>query len=221
MATAHPRERLTRERIVDAALRIVDADGLDALSLRRQGQELGVEAMSLSHHVPNKSAMLGGVVELLLGRLGTPGVDGEWQEHPPALAWAYRRLAYAHPNAFPLIAMREHQTPQVRRLREHAAAICRRARATEEEGGAAFDTLAGFVSVVALFEIGGFFDVVGVDRPVHAPIPSSGARQLDDRHPNSAGGAQFAFGLEVVLDGLEGRFSARGEQDRNDMPEGE
>ena len=127
------REPLTTERIIAAALRIIDDEGLRALTMRRLGQALGVEAMSLYHHLPGKAAVLSGVAESLLSGLRLEeGNGGSWQERMRRLARAYRGLAHAHPNAFPLIVMREHQTPQVTRLLEltFASAATRALRKT-------------------------------------------------------------------------------------------
>src|SRR5690242_6604720 len=160
------REPLTSDRIIEAALRIIDEDGLRALTMRRLGQALGVEAMSLYHHLPGKAAVLSGVAEALLSGLRLEdAADGTWQDRMRRLARAYRGLAHAHPNAFPLIVMREHQTPQVTRLLELTARICRDAGASDADALNVFVTLGGFVSGFALFEIGGFFTLTGERSP--------------------------------------------------------
>ena len=72
MATqpAHPEPRLplSREKVLDAAIALADRDGIESLSMRRLGQELGVEAMSLYNHVANKDDILDGIVEIVLAR---------------------------------------------------------------------------------------------------------------------------------------------------------
>jgi len=79
--STHTRRPLSRLRIAQAALAIVDRDGLEALSMRRLGAELGVEGMAIYRHFPNKAAVLAGVVEVLLGELVIP---------PPSdVAWTY------------------------------------------------------------------------------------------------------------------------------------
>ena len=67
------REKLTRDRIIDAALVIMDDEGLDAVSMRRVGRELGVEAMSLYHHVRDKDDLLLGIRERVLSTFVGPG----------------------------------------------------------------------------------------------------------------------------------------------------
>lgn len=102
-----PRQPLTRERIVRAALELIDEAGLGALTMRRLGSALGVEAMSLYKHVANKDAILDGVRELLLADFAEslpsdPGVG--WRDDLARFARAYRALGRAHPEAFGLLA---------------------------------------------------------------------------------------------------------------------
>ena len=75
-----PREPLTRDRVLRAAVALADEDGLDALSMRRLGQRLGVEAMSLYNHVTNKDDVLFGMVELVLAEIENPPPGRPWKE---------------------------------------------------------------------------------------------------------------------------------------------
>ncbi|MBW8485948.1 TetR/AcrR family transcriptional regulator [Actinomadura parmotrematis] len=84
-ATERPRVPLSRRRVLRAAVAIADRDGLGALTMRRLAQELGVEAMSLYHHVASKEAVLDGVAELVLGEIvdaadgaGGPDPRDDW-----------------------------------------------------------------------------------------------------------------------------------------------
>src|ERR687891_2960838 len=92
------RRPLSRRRILEAAVRFVDREGLDALSMRKLGSELGVEAMSLYNHVPNKSALLDGMVEVLLGELEILSENYGWEERIREGYRAFRRLAHKHPD---------------------------------------------------------------------------------------------------------------------------
>jgi AcrR family transcriptional regulator len=100
------RPPLTRDAIVDAALALVDEGGLEALSMRAIGGRLGVQAMSLYHHVPNKAALLDAVHERLILSIELDLGDEEWTQALRGLAHAYRALALAHPQAFVLLATR-------------------------------------------------------------------------------------------------------------------
>ena len=93
-------ERLSREAILTAALRIVDDEGIDALTMRRLAATLEVNPMSLYHHLPNKAAVLGGLAELVFAGLEQPdpGDTVSWDEQLKVAARAYRNALRAHPN---------------------------------------------------------------------------------------------------------------------------
>src|SRR5947209_17549193 len=98
------RAPLTRSRIAQAALAIVDRDGLDTLSMRRLGAELGVEGMAVYRHFPNKAAVLAGVVEMLLAELVIPPPsDVPWQDVVREVSRAYRALRPRHPPGIPVL----------------------------------------------------------------------------------------------------------------------
>ena len=92
-------ERLNRERILEAALRIVDEEGMEALSMRRLGAELGVDPMSVYRHLPGKEAVVSGLVERVFSEMRPPPSGRvTWQERVRAWATAYVELARSHPN---------------------------------------------------------------------------------------------------------------------------
>jgi TetR/AcrR family tetracycline transcriptional repressor len=105
-AAGRPRageERLSRQAILEAALRIVDDEGLDAMTMRRLAATLGVNPMSIYHHLPNKAAVFAGLAELVFADLNNstpPDADAapEWREELIAAARAYRNALRAHPN---------------------------------------------------------------------------------------------------------------------------
>src|SRR5690242_8331789 len=99
--------RLTREKVLEAALTLVDRGGTEALSMRSLATELGVDAMSLYNHVANKEAVLDGIAELFLGRIGLPEPTGDWRADVRALATAFRHAAIQHPQAAPLVLTRQ------------------------------------------------------------------------------------------------------------------
>jgi TetR/AcrR family tetracycline transcriptional repressor len=104
-AAGRPRageERLSRQAILEAALRIVDDEGLDAMTMRRLAATLGVNPMSIYHHLPNKAAVFAGLAELVFADLNNsadPAAEsGQWQEELMGAARAYRNALRAHPN---------------------------------------------------------------------------------------------------------------------------
>jgi AcrR family transcriptional regulator len=92
-------ELLNQERILTAALHLVDAHGVEALSMRRLAAALGVDPMAIYRHLPDKRAVLAGVVRMVFAEFRVPNLPGEsWQPRVRAFAAAYRALARAHPN---------------------------------------------------------------------------------------------------------------------------
>jgi AcrR family transcriptional regulator len=105
------RTRLSRERILAAALRLVDSEGLDALTMRRLGQELRRDPMALYRYLPNRTALLDGVAERVLDEfvIATEGED--WQGELRRSAHNFRQLALAHRHVAPLLVTRPLSTP--------------------------------------------------------------------------------------------------------------
>ena len=105
---ARPRRALIeRRRVVEAALEIIDRDGLEAISIRRIGKELGVDGTSLYHHFADKDAILHGVRLLVLqeSRVGEfPLASESWQAYLTRTTAGYRTSLLRHPNAIPLLA---------------------------------------------------------------------------------------------------------------------
>jgi AcrR family transcriptional regulator len=98
---------LTRDELLDAALGIVDSDGLSALTMRRLGDVVGVEAMSLYHHVPNKQTLLDWTVDRMRAEMRLPETaPDDWADALEIIFVEYRRVLAAHPNMLPLAARR-------------------------------------------------------------------------------------------------------------------
>ena len=199
------RADLSRERIVIAAIELADEDGLEAVSMRRIGQRLGVEAMSLYNHIPNKDAVLDAMVDLLVGQIELPPDDASWRDAIRGRAVAARRMILAHPWAPRLIA----------------------ARSTTSR------SILGYLDgVVGAFAAAGFSNqlthdathlissrVLGFTQDIFDPnaIPPDGAALWMDAlgsgaYPRLAASLdgvthdderEFVFGLELILDGLE------------------
>ncbi|MGX1159188.1 TetR family transcriptional regulator [Arthrobacter sp. SLBN-100] len=103
--------RLSRELVLAKALELVDAEGLDALTMRRLGQELGRDPMSLYRYAENRAALLDGVSELVLNQLAIHPEDPDWKEQLRGIAHNLRLLALQHPNVVPLLVTRPLSTP--------------------------------------------------------------------------------------------------------------
>jgi len=113
------RVALDRQRILAAALALIDNDGLTKLTMRALGAALGVEAMSLYRYVPGREDLLDGVVETIIDEMYDdeniiPEPTDGWRDYLQRLAHGVRRIALAHPVAFPLIASRPPEAPWLR-----------------------------------------------------------------------------------------------------------
>src|SRR5687768_5829904 len=99
MSSMSVRQALDRRRILEAALRFVDANGLDALSMRKLGAELGVEAMALYYYLPNKAALVQGMLGLVLEELQlptAPPTGADWADLVRQAALSFRQLGLSH-----------------------------------------------------------------------------------------------------------------------------
>ncbi len=203
------RPPLSRRRILEAALRFVDSEGLEALSMRRLGAELGVEAMSLYNHVPNKEALLDGMVELLLGELELPPEDEGWERRVREAYRAFRRLAHEHPNVFPLLVVRPPDTMDGVWLVEEFLGTLRGAGFDPETSLYAFRALSSYASGYAMAEIRGFAMEPAGARLGASSLPSEdfpNIHELDDRLERVDHDAEFEFGLDLILAGLKGKL---------------
>ena len=105
------RPRLSRDIVLAAALALVDAEGLDALTMRRLGQALDRDPMALYRYAENRAALLDGVAEIVLADLVITADGTDWQTQLRRTGHDFRRLALAHPHVVPLIVTRPLSTP--------------------------------------------------------------------------------------------------------------
>jgi AcrR family transcriptional regulator len=212
------REPLTRGRIVEAALRIMDEEGLDAVSMRRVGRELGVEAMSLYNHVRDKEDVLDGVSEAVLSEFRIPQTD-DWVEAARDTAREFRRLLLAHPAVITLMTERKRPftNPESLTVYEYALDLFRRAGLPVEESVKAFHTFGGFILGMVTMELGPM--VGGPADQAHLRgheemarlIDSASLPRLQEALPHLIDcdvEEQFEFGLSLLIDGLRSRAAS-------------
>ena len=118
---ATPRLPLTRQRVLHAAVALADRDGVGSLSMRKLAQELGVEAMSLYHHVANKDDILDGIVDVVFSEIDLPTNDIDWRAAMRQRAISARQALRRHPWATGLMESRS--TPGPATLRHHDAVL--------------------------------------------------------------------------------------------------
>lgn len=108
---AHGESPVTRAVVLDAALGIIDRDGVDGLSMRRLAEAVGRDPMVIYRHVPNKAAVLDGVAEIVFAELSVDTTGADWAAGLRELARDFRRLALEHPRVVPLLVTRPLATP--------------------------------------------------------------------------------------------------------------
>ncbi len=213
--TTKPRVPLTRERIIDAALSIMDTEGLDAVSMRRVAREVGVEAMSLYNHVRDKDDLLHGVIEQVMETFDIPDEpsDGDWMGYGRQLAFEWRTLLLAHPSVIQLFAERKRAGASVETLRPMDAALLslRRAGLSDRDAVQAFHTIGGYIFGSVMMESG---QVFGGDHGEHglAEVPADLLPSVAACLPflsNCDFDEQFAFGLDLMLEGIKAKIGDR------------
>jgi len=200
------RTPLSRDRVLRAALDLVDREGVEALTMRRLGRELGVEAMSLYGYVRSKQDLIEGVVEQVFRQMPliTPG-PGRWQDRIRRHAATYRTVLLDHPNAVRLVAGRPLVTEGTATFVESALAeLC----ALGFELALA-DRVLG---VIASFTLGLASEQVGDELRAAAPAPTAGRSVDGDRFPRLAAlgemkptdyDQEFELGLDFIVGGIE------------------
>jgi AcrR family transcriptional regulator len=202
-----PREQLSRRRIVDAAIELLDTEGLDALSMRRLAAHLGVGAPSLYWHIPSKERLLAIVLDEVMGQIELPA-EGSWDERLRQSALNSRRVFQSHPGAVPLLARGIAVGPNTLRLIEWTLGVLCDAGFSDADVARAF---------VAINTISWRFSQ-GPSAPVQTWTAGHGLTSLDaELFPNCVELAEYLsgavenkdleFALEALIDGLRQRLA--------------
>lgn len=199
------RPGLSRDRILAAALRLVDQDGLEALSMRRLGTELGVEAMSLYNHVPSKDALLDGIAEKLWSEVTVPA-SADWRRAVRDTARSLRRVGHQHPRAFPLLLERSALSAPALRVIDDLLAALRDAGFRDRDAMNALGAIVAYATGYVLVEQVCALGQPEVARRALAPKTleryGDTARALCECDPE----AQFEFGLGSLIAGMAARI---------------
>ncbi len=210
-AQSGARVPLSRDRVLRAGLALADEHGLEWLSMRKLGQALGVEAMSLYHHVTNKDDLVDGMIDLVFAEIEFP-VDGEWQAAMRARAVSVREVLGRHRWANGLMESRS--TPGPANLRHHDDVIgcLRRAGLPVALVAHAYSLLDSYTYGFAMSDRALPFEspeqVAELAQAILARFPVDEYPHLAEltfEHVLKPGydyGKEFAFGLDLLLDGL-------------------
>jgi AcrR family transcriptional regulator len=218
--SAAPRVPLSKERVLRTAVQLADRGGTEAVSMRKLGQELSVDAMSLYHHVQNKDDILDGIVDVVVGEIDVSPAGVDWKIELRRLVMIAREVMLRHPWAPRVIEERTDPGPAQMRYMERVLAILR-------GGGFSLDLAHHSIHVLGSRILGftqDLYDDTDKGR-VDPELAALMARQMADTYPyiselalaathdGGLGGCdddfEFAFGLDLILDGLE-RLRAAG-----------
>jgi AcrR family transcriptional regulator len=205
------RPALNTERIVDAALAIADADGLGAVSMRRVGAELGVEAMSLYHHVASKDELLRAVIDAVLAEIEIPDPGDDWREAMRRRAASAREVFARHPWAIGLLeGHSEESSPQRLGYYDAILGSLRKAGFEPRLAMRAFSLLDSFIYGFLLqeaslpFDDEASLDEVGADlleqmAGAYPHLTEATRLALESGYDFSD---EFDFGLDLIIDAL-------------------
>jgi AcrR family transcriptional regulator len=208
------RGKLSRELVLAAALRLADDEGIDAVSMRRLGQAMGVEAMSLYKHVAGKEDILDGIADLVTAEVDVPALDAPWRDALRACAIATHQSLLRHPWAAPVLESRRNPGQARMRYLDAVVTILLRAGFTIPDVARAFMAVDSHVYGFTLMILAWPFDLR--DSPDQAAIMANDV--FGDAFPGLRAMAGLAlsgpgvpieleFGLDLILDGLERRLA--------------
>jgi AcrR family transcriptional regulator len=217
-AVVSTRPALNRQRVIAAAVTLADVIGADALTIRKLADELDVKPMTIYYHVPNKEAIIDGMVDAVFGEIDLPPADLDWKQAIRQRAASARVVLARHPWAAPLMESRT--SPGQATLRHHDAVIgCLRA------GGFSLAMTAHAYAVIDAF-IYGFAlqeaslpatageEMADLAQAMSAAMPVGEYPHLVEfttghvLRPGYDFGHEFDFGIDLILDGLEAAAAA-------------
>ncbi|MDQ5853763.1 MAG: TetR/AcrR family transcriptional regulator [Chloroflexota bacterium] len=209
---AAPRVPLSRERVLRAAIDLADTGGIASLTMRKLAQELGVEAMSLYYYVARKDDLLAGIVDLVLGEMELPSAEAGWKAAIRKSAISAHDVLMRHPWACSLMMSTSEVSPARIRWMDSILRCFREAGFSAKLTHHAYHALDSHITGFTLWELSFQFE-----KEELADIGAAFLRQLPvDEYPylaehvewhltesNPDDEGEFAFGLDLILDGLE------------------
>jgi AcrR family transcriptional regulator len=211
--TLEPRVPLTRERVFQAAVALADERGIESLTMRSLGEELGVEAMSLYYYVKNKDELLDGMVDAVFSEIELPTTDVDWKTSMRRRAISTREALACHRWAVGLLESSTSPGPANFRLHDAVLGCLREAGFSVENASHAYSVQDAYIYGFALQE-----KTLPVDTPEELAEAAEGLRRQfsADEYPHIAEtisehitqrgydfADEFEFGLDLILDSLE------------------
>jgi AcrR family transcriptional regulator len=217
-ADAGRRPRLSRERVLQAALSVADAGGLASLTIRSLAKELGVKPMSVYYHVTNKDEILAALVDIVFAEIQLPVPGRNWRSQMRARAASARQVLARHRWAIGLLESRSNPGPANLRHHDRVIATLRAAGFSPEQTAHAYALIDSYVYGFALQEAAlpfqGGESVGDVAEPIMQRMAAGDYPHLVQMarsyylQPGYDFGDEFGFGLDLILDGIERTLSS-------------
>jgi AcrR family transcriptional regulator len=209
-SSAEHRAPLSRDRVLHAAISLADEGGIESLTMRKLGQALGVEAMSLYNHVAKKDDVLAGILELVVGEIDVPSREADWKVAIRQTAISAHEVLLRHPWACSL--MLRSANPARLRWMESVLATLREAGFSPELTHHAYHALDSHITGFTLWQVSFQFsaeDLAEIGATFLRELPVDDypylAEHVEQHLTDSGHGeeGEFEFGLDLILDGLE------------------
>jgi AcrR family transcriptional regulator len=217
------RVRLNRERVLQKGIELADADGIERLTMRKLGEELGVEAMSLYNHVANKDDLLGGMIDAVFEEIELPSHSDPWKTALRKRSVSVRDMLKRHPWANGLMDSATSPGPATLRHHDRVIGTFRNAGFSIAMTAHALAVLDSFIYGFAKQDRALPFDTeeeaAAMGQVFLAQVPASQYPYLHEftaKHvlqPGYSFGVEFGHGLDLVLDALERERDAELEDD--------
>jgi AcrR family transcriptional regulator len=211
MASPKPRPPLSKERVLRAAVALADQGGIEALSMRKLARELGVEAMSLYHHVAKKEDILDGIVDLVVREIEIPAKGGDWKQAIRESSISAHKALSRHPWAAGLM-FSTGESPARLRYMEAILGTLREGGFSPDLTHHAYHALDSHVIGFTLWVVSFSFDTEDLPELASTFLQKLPADEFPylvehiEQHlkePSEEAEGEFEFGLDLILDGLE------------------
>jgi AcrR family transcriptional regulator len=212
--SAPERTPLSRDKVLQSALALADRDGLGALSIRSLAQKMGTKPMSLYYYVANKEEILDGLVDLVFTEIELPQPGADWKVEMRRRAQSARQVLRRHPWAVGLLESRKAPGPATLKHHEATLTTFRAAGFSVQLTAHAYSLLDSYIYGFALQEaslpLAGQASVAEAARPIMEQFATGEYPYMVEiatevvMQPGYDYGNEFAYGLELILDALEG-----------------
>ncbi|MGH2428981.1 MAG: TetR/AcrR family transcriptional regulator C-terminal domain-containing protein [Candidatus Limnocylindria bacterium] len=204
---------MSKDRVLRAAIGLADVGGIDSLTMRKLAQELGVEAMSLYYYVANKDDILDGIVDIVVSEFELPSPGADWKAAIRKTAVSAHEVLLRHPWAASLVLSSSRVSEARLRHMDSILGSLRQAGFSAEMTDHAYHALdshiMGFTLWVVGMNLGSDEDLAALATAFLRELPRDEMpylaehveQHLKERSPDDEG--EFAFGLDLILDGLE------------------